>query len=40
MKHFEKCSYTILENPPKDKQGTMVKAWANIVVFMKKVCIG
>jgi hypothetical protein len=26
MKHFKRCSYTIPENPPKDKWGVVVKA--------------
>ncbi len=32
MKNPNKCSYTILENPPKEKWGGVIKAWANKVL--------
>jgi hypothetical protein len=40
LKHLEKWSYTIPESPPKDKQGTMAKAWANKILSRTKVCLG
>jgi hypothetical protein len=38
MKHPERCSYTILENPFEDKWGVVVKAWANKVLYRTKMC--
>jgi hypothetical protein len=40
MKHLKRCSYTILESPLENKWGAMVKAWANIVLYRTKVCLG
>jgi hypothetical protein len=38
-KHFSRCSYTIPKNPPKDKWGTMAKAWENKILFKIKICL-
>jgi hypothetical protein len=38
MKHHERYSITIPENPPKDKWGVMAKSWANVVTSKTKVC--
>jgi hypothetical protein len=38
MKHPDRCSYTIPRNPLEDNWGTMVKAWANKVLFETKMC--
>jgi hypothetical protein len=38
MKNPNKCSYTILESPPKDKWGGVAKAWANKVLCKTKMC--
>jgi hypothetical protein len=40
MKHLERGSYTILESPPKNKWGAMVKAQVNIILSKTKVCLG
>ncbi len=40
MKHPERCSYTILENPLENKWGTMVKAHVNIILSRTKMCLG
>jgi hypothetical protein len=39
-KHPNKCSNTILESPPKNKWGTMAKAWANKILSKRKLCLG
>jgi hypothetical protein len=40
MKHFERCSYTILESPPENKWGVEAKACANQILFKIKMCSG
>jgi hypothetical protein len=40
MKHFKKCSYTILESPPENKWGVVAKAWVNKDLFRTKMCSG
>jgi hypothetical protein len=40
MKQPKRCSYTILENMPKDKCEAMAKAWANKVLSKTKLCLG
>jgi hypothetical protein len=40
LKHPKRCSYTILESPPKDKWGAMAKAWANKILCNTKMCLG
>jgi hypothetical protein len=39
MKHFERCSYTILESPPENKWEIAVKAWTNKILSKTKVCL-
>jgi len=39
VKHLERCSYTIPENPPKDKWGRVAKAWANKILSKTKKCV-
>jgi hypothetical protein len=37
MNHPNRYSYIILESPPKDKWGVVVKVWANIILSRTKV---
>jgi len=40
MKHFERCSNTIPENPLENKWGAMAKAWVNKILSRTKMCLG
>jgi hypothetical protein len=40
MKHLKIYSYTIPKNPPENKWGVVVKAWANKIPSRTKICSG
>jgi len=40
IRHPERCSYVILDNPLEDKWGVVVKAWVNRILSKTKVCLG